>query len=188
MAKIKLKGHQDFIELSNVDAQHIKKMWLDQTINEDTKLEVGRITCEKSDIKNIILDESVNGAGDDFAKKLEQYEQDRDNIVAYPPIEKAKRSWSFFSFVYYGHYKKNPIEEEYKELVTNACRDFFIENPLWLNPNPLIFYQFIDKKLPIDSFVNRVMLNVLSNEWSHVRQKENQIKVEQRIEEINNKN
>lgn len=56
MAKLKIVGYDNLLELPNSKASEIKKIWLDETIPNNQPIDLGVMTVTKSSIRGVYFD------------------------------------------------------------------------------------------------------------------------------------
>jgi hypothetical protein len=157
MAKVKIKGFSEFIELDNKKAEEINRIWLNDKITDDQKISVKNFSIKKRDIISIILDEKNERIKDD--KLFIEYQINRAKLLSMSPEERALcGAWGYFDLFYYGIFqKKAPIE--LKEKVIEKSIEFFKKNPERTLPSCLCWYDVLD--IPKSTRLNESIIRLL---------------------------
>ena len=143
MAKLKIRGYSELVDIPNEVAKKLKVDLLDKSVAPDDMIDVGRAMAEKRDIVAVFLDgeirEEVSGR-----KQYDEYYRERDAMLSLSPSERAqKNSWGYFKLFYWGIHDKEPEEREYKDKVLQAATQFFEDNSYWIVPSVRCFYSIL---------------------------------------------
>lgn len=170
MAKIKIVGYSELIEVSQDTAREIEKIWRDDKCSRDTKITVGNISVTKGDIKAVFLDRS-NLDYNPHEENLRDYYDKRNKILWMPAKDRAKvNSWGHFSLFYYAAFKKKPDPNLRKEVEEQAA-EFFQKNPKWSVPSLKIWFDYL-KLTDSQSFYRQAFMileRIESNELEDIR-------------------
>jgi len=126
MAKIKIIGYNDFIEVNNSSAKIAKSLWMDESVSDDTKIDFGTITCEKRMIKAINTDTEHKSDYKDPAKEFCEW---RNKFVKYTSELKANYSSGSFRTFYWCVYNAYPSEELMAKAKI-AAKEFMIKKEM----------------------------------------------------------
>lgn len=139
MAKIKIIGYNDFIEVNNSSAKIAKSLWMDESVSDDTKIDFGTITCEKRMIKAINTDTEHKSDYKDPAKEFCEW---RNKFVKYTSELKANYSSGSFRTFYWCVYNAYPSEELMAKAKI-AAKEFYEKNPLRAKVETQVWYDVL---------------------------------------------
>lgn len=125
MAKIRIAGRQELVDVTEDRAKQIVDIWEDESIPGHAKLTIdGNIVC-KSDIKGVFREkESIVPKFDGDA----EYMKGREELLKLSPKERSRKTWGHFSLFHWCMTRKAP-DESMKEEVFGLAEKFFTENP-----------------------------------------------------------
>lgn len=128
MAKIKVKGIPEFVQVANEIAKHVDRIWKDDSVPRDFKVSVGNMSLTKGDIAIVITDKE-----DNISQNKEQvaYDRDRKEKVAWPIDKKLEFQRKYFELV-----KSLTGSTRDFESYMDETRKFLEEHPsrLWCDP------------------------------------------------------
>jgi hypothetical protein len=125
MAKLKISGYSEMIDVPDNEAAHIKD--LKMMGEKDKVVTAGAFTGEISKISSIIIEKD---------KKIEERDWDgewmkaRNERLYMNPETRARNSVGQFSLVYWMITRKNPTEEKKQEGI-EAAKKFYEKNDKW---------------------------------------------------------
>ncbi len=146
--KIRIKGYQNLIEISDSQGQKLKELWIDQSVSEDEKISVGALTVLKGSILGIIepKDEQLpesKGMADSFS----EYYRERNRLLALDPIHRAQQSGPAYFRLAYKGIKGDYIESPTNEMIEDwliFLQKKYLENPEWSKPSLRWFFEFMN--------------------------------------------
>ena len=142
MAKIKLSGYGELIEISNKTAENIRRDLLNERIPKNQLIEVSKeIVCEKGAIKAVFLDEERKD-NKEFFQKFDEYKNEWIKRVNLTPFVKALRTRSYFKLWFKTLKEREPNEDELSKSV-ELSEKWFEENRLRNYPDPRIFSELV---------------------------------------------
>jgi len=185
MAKIKIKGYSELIDVDNSTAQKVRKQLQDSSVEKDSLVNTGRVLTEKSNIVAVFLDEDKKDEGLVYKKQVEEYYKKRNELLTLNPRERAEQtSWNYFKLFYWGIYNKVP-DENLKRSLLDKITKFFEENPKWSKSSISCFMEFLNlgKDIKIDRGVLNTIERVESRESQDISDQESHFKLELNLEE-----
>jgi len=143
MAKLKIRGHNELVEIGNERAKNVKKIMLDDSVSENTEIDLGDIITKKKEISLVLLD-SERRVDSPHNKALLDYYKKRDELLSLSPRERAEISgWGHFSLFYFGLKGEKP-NKELKEKIIQIAEKFFEENSKWSRPSYKIWEELLE--------------------------------------------
>lgn len=168
MAKIKISGYSELIEITNEKAKTIRDLLLDESVDRYQMLDInGSIMIPKKNIISVFLDQETNTENDLFKKRFEDYNKRRKEILEMPIYERVKvNAWAHFKLFYWAVYNKNPKEDEWKIKVLEKAAKYFEDNPMRCVPSILVWFDLLGlpKNQELDKNAFRVLENNEGNE------------------------
>lgn len=164
MAKIKIRGYAELIQVSQQTALEIKGL-LDRG-EKDALVGAGEWFGKVSDVSFVMMDNETNQQDDTVRQALTDYYQKRNEILLLSPRVRAeKTSWKYFSLFYFGVKKESP-PDSMKQGLFQKCEEFFKQNTNWSKPSLKVFIDFLQlpNDFSIDSSVFRVLEQVEQRE------------------------
>ena len=174
MAKVKIKGYNELIEVNDKVARTIKEKLFDDSVPKNAVLDLERLAVEKNNVVAVFLDERQRDQGQVYKNQIEEYYKKRNGLLALSPRERAeKTSWGYFKLVYWGIYEKLP-SDDYKEKVFKKVTEFFESNSEWSKPSIRCFMDLLekDKHTGINGFVTGVIERVEMRELRDIKGEE----------------
>ena len=160
MARIKLFGIPELVELNDAHAIVVDKMWKDDSYDKETIISAGTFSATKKDIRYISLPPKESTQYNETDNYIKEYNEYRNSLLALEPRQRAEKvAWPHFKLFYYGLYNKLPDEKD-KEKVIEHCTKFF-EEKNWARPSCLIWYEFLGGDSKSKS-MNRMTFQVLA--------------------------
>ncbi len=184
MAKLKLAAYAELIEIPNEKAKQLKKLWMDDSVENDEKISVGDSVFLKGQIKAIFLDGEEKKVEDLAEKRLREYNAREDAFLLLSPEEKAqRRAWGHFGLFYRAIFGERPKEEELKERVIKEAIIFYTKNPKrWLTDMDCWAKLLrVEYGVKMDGTIKRLLYQIEKDELVGVEQnKEYRVRKEQR--------
>lgn len=144
MPKIKIRGYQELIEVSQEIAQKAKKFKLDSFVENNESLDLGTVIVEKKDIVSVFLDPQPQISNGDFYETLKKYYQKRDELIRLTPLQRAQKSaWGHFLLFYYGIYQTKPPEDMKLKVVEKAV-EFYSQNQFRATPSLRCWFELLN--------------------------------------------
>jgi len=173
MAKIKISGKQDLVEIANDKAKKINDFWLDIDIPNDEKIKIGTVTVIKRDIRAIFLDEKLSDGGEVFAEEIRAYWRRRLALLEMSAKERADATaWGHFSLLYWALNKKAPDEAMRQEVLDEAVK-FYEENPQWTIVSVMRWFKLLgvtkESEHHANSHAMRILQRVEGNELDAIK-------------------
>ena len=139
MAKIRVTGIQEMIEVSNEDLKDFVSRRNAKQITNDDNVSLGNWGGKASEVRSWILDGEYEP--DTSAQEREKkYQDDRRRLMSLSPVERAEESIGYIRLFCQAAFGKDPSEENEKKII-GIVREFFEKNPLWAIPSIRMLYQ-----------------------------------------------
>lgn len=142
MAFIKIRGVQEFKEISNEEAKDIQKMLQDNSIPSNAKIGAGFSIIEKGSIVAVMLDEERSDREAKWQEKMEEFNGERlawMNLSAEQKAAKACRQFEMWYQAINGKLPEKQITDK-AEIIAHA---FFKENIYQVYCNPKLWKELL---------------------------------------------
>ncbi len=185
MAKIKVSGFNELIDVTNSNGKEIQKIWNSSDYQDNFKINVGNFSIKKGDIKAIMLDSEFK-RDTQFTKLQRESEQEEARILLMNSRERAEfNGWGHFSLFYKAVFKKKP-DIELKESVINKADEFYSSNPRWIVPSLKIWINLLNlsKDFKMEEGILRILERVEFYQLSRIEKENKNYNNENKLEEI----
>lgn len=138
MAKIKIKGYYELIDVANERAKEIKRDL--KTIKKDVLLDLGTVSIKAGDITAIILEDEVRP--DAWKERYYKFNENKHRILGSNIEFRIKHAISAYKTLYYACTNEKPALELISK-VEEETGKFLESNPKRLYPDLEIWKPFI---------------------------------------------
>ena len=139
MAKIRVTGIQEMIEVPNEDLKDFVSRRNAKQITNDDNVSLGNWGGKASEVRSWILDGEYEP--DTSAQEREKkYQDDRRRLMSLSPVERAEESLAYIRLFCRAAFGKDPSEENERRMV-EIVREFFENNPQWALPSIEMLYR-----------------------------------------------
>lgn len=179
MANLLLKGLQEWIDITNSEAERLNQILADNSIPKDQVINLKNVTFRKAEIKLVKNDIQQNNDYDNLSLN---YHNEQFALMKLEPNEKALRCWGHFILFYFGVFNKDP-DVNFKELLFEKAISFFEENKDRTIPDMKVYIDFLElsNDFRMEGNILRILERVESNQLRLIREKQNKIDKENNI-------
>ena len=141
MAKIRVKGIGDFIEVPQRELELFAERKRDGTVGIKEWTKLGRWEGEAGNVTTIILDEKVH---DPQFHGEQDFQRERQSILALDIDSLADRQRRWFDLIYHQSSYK-PSEEDW-QIIRELGKQFLIKNKAMMWVDPVVWVPFLKSK------------------------------------------
>ena len=126
MARIKIKGYSELIEIEDSIARPIKIKWENGEYDNGERISFGSIACLAGDIRAIIVGKEEQRV-DSYVLQRKEEEKKREAFLSLTISEKAEKQEALFNLFYRASMGEAPTKEKAQAAV-DIARTFFLTN------------------------------------------------------------